>query len=274
MSFGFISLRKSMVLRFLLLVILCIMNSTPGLLAQEKFHLGIQGDLFIFPVSRSAFITSHSASIEMKGDALRKEALYAEFWYWPLRDFGIQAGIGYHTFSYEASYRIPLDFEGHTTVLRDMYVLRIRQWIPGAGIAYRHNKLMASVHLAAEGPMQVTSSGIRENGSVTNLYIVSQLAGSGYRLREEFPDENGRKFVLLQTRLRYEIARNLRLTAGLESTVFGGGLDPFTVSVYSTDESSPPVETLLKELTLYTRYTAVTLGLGYHLGFGKYRPRQ
>jgi len=238
---------------------------------QHKFNFGIQGDLFSIPIV-DPITNAVPGKFNTSGKAEVNEAFYGEFYYWPHRNFGVFFGAGMHTYNFHAEYEIPsINFENEFAF--DEYrKLHAITWSPTIGISYRAKRFMGKIGMVSFDPTKIETSA----ESDASTYILFNTSGTG-KNEILFIDEDisivgdPSAYQMIQTSLKYEISKNFFLNIGIEFTTGTYPLHQYHLYIEDISPDDPSMRTVVNDLRITTKYTALTLGMSYFLGFGKYK---
>jgi|GEM_PF-3922555 len=241
--------------------------------AQKKFSIVVQGDLFSIPFADPT-VDSVPPVYSATGHAETNIAFYGEFIYWPHPKFGIYTGAGIHTYNFNAQFEIPDPvFEGEFVFdeYRKLYALA---WSPTIGLAYRTKKLMGKIGLVAFDPFKTENSA--ESSSVTNIFFGGNQTGATKII--DIDEEirifyDAAAYEMIQASFQYEVATNFYLHAGIEFTTGPYGIYHYRLYIKDISLDNPSISTVANDFRITSKYKALTLGVTYIVGFGKYKPK-
>lgn len=241
--------------------------------SQSKFEFATNINPLVIPLNLGTYVESGPGYYDINGRGKITQAVYADITYWPLKSFGLSIGAGIRNFRTLIDYALPSQYlpDSGTIEWEGYYPFTAWGWGPTFALQYRKNRWRGSAGLVFyDLRNQKVNSTNRFFGSttydqmgvpITNMEV-NEVAYWNY-----VPDA----YTLIQLELQYNILENFFVKVGFEteSSKIHGELYTFKAIGYNSSE--PPVDHLLNDYTMKDKVASLSFGVGYILGFGKYK---
>ncbi len=233
----------------------------------QKIEIRLKADLFSFPVSNFTSDISNP-KYEAAGHARTNEAAYVDFAWYPLKEFGMLIGYGFHSFNFETHFVIPRQ-SGQGNHRNEYRLMSGVGSGPKLGIIYKHNKIRTSVNYSMFEKLTSKQSHQSESYSLTifDVGVPNPILAVGVS-EDYIIGEFDISYPLWQFNIEYNIVSGLFLQAGFE-TKLRKPQYAYRLQLIDFLNDGPPEGLLVNDFRLNSQYSAYTIGLSYSIPIKK-----
>ncbi len=240
--------------------------------AQHKFEFALGVDPLVVPVNYGTYVEFGPGFYDINGHGKVTQAVSASFTYWPIPAVGIAIGAGVRNFKSQVDYTIPNPFdEGLEPIAEGFYPFSAKSWGLSVAGLWRLNRWKARIGLSIYdlSDHKYTSNKIYRSVTAFNL-DGDQLAK--FEMREDaYWSSVPYSYSFLELECQYTIFKHFFVKAGLETTINGQYPYPYTLEITGSTPGTSPEDEILNDFRVRNTLTTFSFGVGYILGFGKYK---
>jgi len=257
--------------RFVIFLLLSGAFSTPEAISQHKFEFGVSVEPLVVPVNFGTYVEHGQGFYDINGRGKISQSGSAYFTYWPFTSFGISLGIGIRNFNSQIDYIIPDPFvESVEPVMEGSYPFTAKGLGPSLSVLFRKEKWKARIGLSAIDlfdQQYISNASISGYAWISGGEVIAELEVEEDAYWHTIPSA----YALLHFEGQYDIFNNVYVKCSFETTVSGQYPYPYTLVISGFTPDTPPQSQVLNDYTMKNTLTSFSFGVGYVLGFGKYK---
>ena len=244
---------------------------SPEVFSQHKFELGANIDPLVVPINAWTFVENGPMYYDIKGKVSITQAGSLYLQYWPFTAVGISVGIGYRNFQSSVDYHLTDPFNDIASPdIERSHPFKATGWGPTFSVLWRMDKWKARIGLGYFDlqDRQFTPSAITswitawEDGEV---FLDIRIEEQAYWYTAPI------SYAFLQFEGQYTVVKNLYVKLGFETTLSGPQPYPYTILISGFTPNTSQQEQLLNDFKMRNSLATFSFGVGYTLGFGKYK---
>lgn len=241
--------------------------------AQHPFDIDIHVDPLILPLNSVTFVEDGPGYYDINGRVKVAQAIGADFTYWPVKSFGISAGVGVRNFKTQIDYEIPDPLhENAGTILEGSYPFRATGYGPHLALKWRNEKWQASI---GYGYFDLNDAQYDSRSGTSGVTIWDEF---GVVLVDIEAEEEAywsgapNTYKFLQVDVQYYFSKYLFVKIGFENT--GKSYwSPYTLKISGYIKDVTPQAQVFNDYKMKAQLASFSIGAGYTLGFGKYKKK-